>query len=257
MDSESDILKILKEAVLAVYQGLRSCDEATRRSAKYSAQWPKELKAQVDQLADQTIFEYLRPMNLPILSEEDGSVKSYDLNKRGLIVDPVDGTVNFVRGLGPAATSIALWDQGRPLLGVVLDLTSGELFWGGAGIGAFCNDKAITVSTIAKTEESVYCTGFPVRYEFSNRESLNRKFETYARFSKVRMFGSASISLTRVASGAAEVYEEEEIMLWDVAAGLALVEGAGGRMSIAPGKHPNAFHVTASNGKVGVLHASD
>ena len=127
MPSESDILKILKEAAFAVYQVLRSCDEVTRSSARYSVEWPRELKAQVDQLADRTIFDYLRPIKLPILSEEVDSEESYDLHKRGLIVDPIDGTQNFVHALPLSCVSIGLCVGGAPARRPVCRLHLGRL----------------------------------------------------------------------------------------------------------------------------------
>ena len=250
MSGYRELLEVAKKAVASAYQAVLNSDESELTPYRYSSQVPKEIKANVDRFVEQKILEHLRPLNIPILTEETGQISGDVCRELKFIVDPVDGTANFVRGLGSASISVALWKEDRPVFGVLADLFSGEFFWGGASLGAFCNERPITVSSIVEINQAVYCTGFPVRYQMTDECEAISVFQKYARFSKVRMLGSASISLLRVASGAAEVYEEREIMIWDVAAGLAVVEGAGGVFSMSAGKSTNSLHVTASNGVV-------
>ena len=94
------------------------------------------------------------------------------------------------------------------------------------------------------------CTGFPARFDFANESSPQDFWDRVKAFSKIRMSGSAAASLLYVARGSAEMYVELEIMLWDVAAGIAIIEGAGGEVIYTPGKITYALDVCASNGYI-------
>ena len=210
----------------------------------------REMKAKVDDIMNQVIFNQLEKIGIPILSEEgDFDVESNRSTYR-FIVDPLDGTVNFVRGVGPSAISISLCDGNTPVFGVVGNVSSQEIFWGGKLFGSFIADKKISVSDVKILNESILCSGFPSRFNVNNKQKLSDYYAFMGQFGKVRMIGAASISLIYVAKGAAECYLEDDIMLWDVAAGLAIVEGAGGHVSYNKGNFENSLNVKASNGKI-------
>jgi myo-inositol-1(or 4)-monophosphatase len=214
----------------------------------FSSILPKEMKADIDFLIEKKIIERLQTTGIPILSEESGDIAGKSTSGLRFIIDPLDGTVNFIRQLGPATVSIALYDGITPLFGVLGIYPSNDLVWGGGKIGAFYNGNPIKVSELTNKIESVICTGIPSRLEFDkNNDYLAKLLTTYG---KVRMLGSASYSLMQVARGNAEMYYEEEIMLWDVASGIALVEGAGGEVIIKKGSFNNSFNVLASNGLI-------
>jgi myo-inositol-1(or 4)-monophosphatase len=244
-----ELLDLTKRTVQSSCKLLCESQQENIRSHSYLKSLPREMKAKADQLLEHEILSCLEPVGLPILSEEFGEKEGTVESDFRFIVDPLDGTVNFVRGLGPAAVSIALYKGNTPVFGVLGLYPSGSLAWGGKGFGAFLDDKAIRVSTVSNPVQGVLCTGIPSRFQYNEKQS-SLLIDTISRFGKVRMLGAASISLLQVALGAAEVYTEQGIMLWDVAAGLALVEGAGGVLESSPGEIPNTLNVVASNGLI-------
>jgi myo-inositol-1(or 4)-monophosphatase len=158
-------------------------------------------------------------------------------------VDPLDGTFNFSRGLPIAAVSIGLCRGTQPILGVIYDFMHDELFSGVVGIGATCNGKSIVVSGITNPAQGALATGLPVTRSYKP-EDLQGFLLRAQTFKKIRMLGSAAISLASVACGRLDAYEEESIMLWDVIAGVAIVQAAGGFTSMRPREgRPWAFDV--------------
>jgi myo-inositol-1(or 4)-monophosphatase len=143
-------------------------------------------------------------------------------------------------------TSIGLWSGNEPILGVVYDFNRGETFSGIANINASIDGKDIEVSETSNIQDAILCTGFPVNTDFSNR-SLSDFVKHISDYKKVRLMGSAALSLAYVACGRVDSYIEEDIMLWDVAAGLALILGAGGRINLSSGRHKWSYKVYASN----------
>lgn len=245
LQAELDLARSTATEALKVLAGLRP--EETFFS--FDVSLPKEMKAASDRILEDIIVSRLRATGLDILSEETGLIGSGSGDVLRWVVDPLDGTVNFMRGLAPCSVSLALCRGNVPVLGVIGEFPSGALAWGGADQGAFRSDLPILVSAVAERQQAVICTGFPSRFEF-DAEGAQWIASTLAPFGKVRMFGAASLSLMNVARGAAEVYAERDIMIWDVAAGLAIVEGAGGVFNMAEGRHPDAFNVYASNGLI-------
>ena len=114
----------------------------------------------------------------------------------------------------------------------MLDLDRDELFCGAVGLGAWMNDEPISVSKVTQQQEAVLCTGFPASFEFclGRQDSLE---STYAKYLKIRMLGSAAMSLAYVACGKVDIYWEEKVKLWDIAAGVALAQAAGGRVLLS------------------------
>lgn len=198
------------------------------RSYAHSKELPREIKAAADLVLEQEILETLQAAGLPILTEESGYVAGASGSDRWFIVDPLDGTFNFVKRLGPCAVSIALWQGQRPVFGVIYDLLLRQLAWGGPELGAFADDQPITVSAVSEFAQASICTGFPARFDLEDDAAMQGFIRLIRPFSKVRMLGSAASALLQVARGSADAYAERDIMLWDVAAGIAIVEGAGG-----------------------------
>ena len=118
--------------------------------------------------------------------------------------------------------------------------------WGGVGFGAFADKDSIKVSGVDDSSKAVLCSGFPSRFDFSSK-SIEKSFKIYTEFGKVRMLGAASLSILQVARGSADAYIERDIMIWDVAAALAILQGAGGEFSISPGRFENSHDIFASN----------
>ena len=189
----------------------------------------RETKIAADRALHRLIADRLqRASGWPVVSEEGdlGSPSALDARPRW-IIDPLDGSVNVSRRFPIAGVSIALWHGLQPRLGVICDVFRDECFSGIVGRGAWLNGRRIRVSDVQDASNAILCTGFPVRSDLS-REGLERFIGRVQRYRKIRMLGAASLMMAYVACGRADVYQEERIALWDVAAGIALVEAAGG-----------------------------
>ncbi len=254
MDEIEQLLQLSRHAVTLAFEKLRDLDEKNIRQFSFSSEFPREVKAKADILIENILLKELGETGIDILSEEIGSVRGDGNQKSKLrfIVDPIDGTVNFLRGIYNCSISVALFNENTPIFGVLASYPSGEIAWGGKSLGAFINNKSINVSSIPKLAEAVLCTGLPTRFDF-NSYAMIAQMNLMSKFGKVRMLGSASQSLLQVAKGAVDCYSEKEIMLWDVAAGIAIVEGAGGSIMISPGSSNLSLNVLADNSKLNLL----
>ena len=161
------------------------------------------------------------------LAEEGGEIAGQDPTRRW-IVDPLDGTTNFLHGLPHWAISIALEHKGQVVAGVVYDAAKDEMFFAEKGAGAWMNDMRIRVSGRNRMIESVFSTGLP----FGGRADLPETLQDLARLmptcAGVRRWGAAALDLAYVAAGRYEGYWERRLNAWDLAAGVILVKEAGG-----------------------------
>lgn len=246
------LLELVKTVAVAAGSRLLDHGSGDEKLYRHTQENSKEIKARADAILDKEILGELLLTGLPILSEESGLIRGGAESGMRFIVDPLDGTYNFVKKLGPSAVSIALWDENTPVFGVIYRLDTRELTWGGPGFGTYTEGVPLTVSDTTIPALGSLCTGFPARCDLSSNEAMLNFWRLIARFGKVRMLGSAAVSLLQVASGAAEAYSEKNIMLWDVAAGLALVAGAGGDFSFTAGTIDHSLDVYASNGRLTV-----
>lgn len=208
----------------------------------------KDIKTQADVAAQALILSQLEATGVPILAEESDR-KEVSLDNPLWLVDPLDGTVNFSRGFEMAAVSIAFWVNGEPLLGVVHNIHLDRCYLGVVGEGAWCEDKTLTISETSDVHQAILATGFPSGRDYGS-ESLLSFVQSVKAFKKIRMLGSAALMLAEVAAGHFDVYEEEDIYLWDVAAGLALVRASGGQFSLKPGSGRFKYNVRATNGRI-------
>jgi myo-inositol-1(or 4)-monophosphatase len=241
-----DLLKLSKNAVAHALDKLIELDKKNIKDYQFSNEVPREVKAEADIIIEKILIDKLSISDLSILSEESGLIKSESNSNLRFIIDPIDGTVNFIRGICNCSISVALFDGNTPVFGVLASYPSGIIAWGGKGIGAFMGEMPINVSSIKDTKKGVLCTGFPSRFEF-NSKTILEQMNLLQSFNKVRMLGSASQSLLQVAQGSVEAYVESNIMIWDVAAGLAIVEGAGGEFRINKQDYNYPIEVIASN----------
>ncbi len=143
-------------------------------------------------------------------------------------VDPLDGTTNFVHGYPHFAVSIAAWRFGRPLVGVIYDPVRNELFEARAGEGAFLNRRRLRASGLAELRRALFASGLPA-YRREGAELFWRRTEACLRAADgYRRSGSAALDLAYVAAGRLDGYWEAGLMPWDIAAGVLLVQEAGG-----------------------------
>ncbi|MGB7271362.1 MAG: inositol monophosphatase family protein [Albidovulum sp.] len=161
------------------------------------------------------------------LGEETGETEGQDPTRRW-IVDPLDGTTNFLHGLPHWAVSIALEHKGEIVSSVVFDPAKDEMYWAEKGQGAWMNEARIRVSGRRSMSEAVFATGVP----FGTKKTLPATMRDLARLmpacAGVRRWGAASLDLAYVAAGRYDGYWERELVTWDMAAGILLVREAGG-----------------------------
>ena len=190
-----------------------------------------DLVTNADVAAEKVVLDCLaaaRP-DIAVLAEESGAAGEQD----GLrwCVDPLDGTTNFAHGYPFFATSIGLTFRQTPVLGAIAVPFLGEVYWGAPGIGAFCNEQAITVSSCQQLEDSLLVTGFA----YDRHTRLDNNYAEFCwlthRTRGVRRGGAAAVDLAFVAAGRQDGYWERGLSPWDLAAGVALVDIAGGRIS--------------------------
>jgi myo-inositol-1(or 4)-monophosphatase len=206
----------------------------------------KDIKTSADYFIDDFIHECLSSTKIPILSEEN-PLENYSQQDMLWIVDPLDGTYNFNRGLEYACVSIALWINYKPRFGVIADIFNKNLFTGLINSGAMKNDQEIRVSKNTELKNSCLSTGFPIKTIF-NEKNIAKKILRIKKFKKIRMLGSAALMTANVASGVFDAYEEENIFIWDIAAGLAIIESAGGYIQYNKTNIKYCYDVYANNG---------
>lgn len=197
-----------------------------------SSKGPGDFVSKADREAERIIKEELlgaRP-TYGWLGEETGEGQGADPTRRW-IVDPLDGTTNFLHGMPHWAVSIALEHKGEIVAGVIFDAAKDELFWAEKGQGAWMNDRRLRVSGRRQLHEAVFATGIP----FGAKSTLPAMMQDLARLmpacAGVRRWGAAALDLAWVAAGRYEGFWERELHAWDIAAGLILVKEAGGFVS--------------------------
>lgn len=217
----------------------------------------REIKLEADTLLEKELIKGLSHTGIAILSEETGFIPGKSLPQLLWVIDPLDGSYNFSRSLGPSMISVALWDENEPVLGVLFNLVTKQMIFGGPRIGAHVGKNPVMVSDRTDRGQATLVTGFPSRFPIGDANAVSSFAEALTTFGKVRMIGSACASLALVATGSADVYAEHNIMFWDVAAGLAIVNGAGGTfqlegVNLSEGLHSEPCTVVASNNKFDV-----
>jgi myo-inositol-1(or 4)-monophosphatase len=227
-------LKNIKEQVI---QLAKECGEFMQIEAKSFDYSKVELKGKNDLVSyvDKELEIQIVKRLKEILPEagfltEEGTV-AQDTNPLKWVIDPLDGTTNFIHGLPVYSTSIALIDGNDLLVGVVNDPNRNECIHAYKGGGAFCNENIITVSKLDKIEDSLLATGFP----FCNFDKLDQYVNILNELMKnahgLRRMGSAAIDLAYVAMGRFEGYFEYNLNAWDLAAGALIVQESGGTVT--------------------------
>jgi len=212
-----------------------------------------DLVTDVDRASDALILERIRRARPDdgILIEETGQAAAESSGFRW-IVDPLDGTTNYAHGVPHFAVSIGVEHAGRREVGVIYDPIRDELFSARRGDGAFLNGDPIHVSGTDRLDRALLATGF----SYAVHHEQIRNLEYFERFIKraqgVRRAGSAALDIAYVASGRFDGFWEMHLHAWDVAAGLLIVEEAGGRISDFDGAPPprSGERLVASNGRL-------
>lgn len=205
-----------------------------------SRKGPADFVSNADRRAERILRESLtgaRP-DFGLLMEESGETPGRDPRHRW-IVDPLDGTTNFLHGIPHFCISVALERDGEIVAGVVYDPIKDELFWAERGIGAYLNDHRIRVSGRGRLPDALFATGIPflgVQDGAGHKKFLGQLGRVMAQCSGVRRLGSAALDLAWVAAGRYDGYWENGLNPWDVAAGVLLVREAGGQVTDIAGR---------------------
>ncbi|MCA0394554.1 MAG: inositol monophosphatase [Proteobacteria bacterium] len=202
--------------------------------------------SEVDGLAEDAIVKELRKANpdYALLGEEGGAKKgNRGPSRYTWVIDPLDGTSNYLRGLPHWCVSIALCEGPEPLHGVVFDPLRNELFIATRGAGAQLNDKRIRVAERKDLAGTVIATGFPPRERKRADAQLDCLKQLLVEAEDVRRSGSAALDLAYVAAGRVDAYFEAGVQSWDVAAGALLVREAGGRVCDFKGAPTAPLHI--------------
>jgi myo-inositol-1(or 4)-monophosphatase len=231
----------LAEAAGQVHeQGMRS---ALRIETKSS---PTDLVSQVDREAERLIVERLRELRPDdALLGEEGSLGQGTSGVRW-IIDPLDGTTNYIYGYPAYAVSIAVEVDGQPQIGVVLDSSAGRLFRAVSGFGAACDDRPIEVREQRGLATALVATGFS--YEAAQRERQGAVVaQVLGRVRDIRRGGTAALDLCHVAAGHVDAYWELDLSPWDYAAGSVIARAAGAEVAFPRAAHGHGPAVVAAH----------
>ena len=209
----------------------------------------KDIKLQADISSERFIKSTLeKESTFPILAEESGK-SNMDLDDIFWVVDPLDGTANYARDIPLCCVSIALMNKMNPIIGVIYDFNNDNLYEGHVNGDAKLNDVRIQVSDIKSPNDGILVTGLPNNTDYSD-SALLKMVKDFQEWRKVRMIGSAAIASCYIASAKADLYKEFGTYLWDVAAGAAIVNAAGGKAEITNFRDNFQVDVHFSNSKI-------
>ncbi|WP_373514127.1 inositol monophosphatase family protein [Persicitalea sp.] len=219
------VVEVVKQASSFIQQ-----EAASFRQEKVEYKDVNNLVSYVDKEAEKLLVDGLRAI-LPeasFITEEGTTGLAPDLDALNWIIDPLDGTANFVHGLPVYCVSVGLARGKEPLVGVIHEPNRDELFYGWQGGGAWCNGEKMQVSPASQLGESLLATGFPY-YIFDKHDRYMKILETLMRQTHgLRRLGAAAVDLAYVAAGRFEGFYEYNLQSWDMAAGVLLVQEAGG-----------------------------
>lgn len=257
LESQQKLFEINKKALLAAGAIIR---KGFHKKINVKFKTVISPVTQVDVAAEKKIISLISSQfpDHAFLGEESAFVKNEKLGPANKdqyrwVIDPLDGTVNFIHHIPQSSVSIAVERNGVVLVGGVYDVHRDELFMAVKGKGATLNGKKIQVSKEKDFRRSLMITGFPYERGNETKKYLNTLDLFLGKTMDVRRFGSAAIDLSWIACGRAEGYWESKLSPWDVAAGSLLVEEAGGRITNFQNKRfdiNKPLETLASNGLV-------
>ncbi|MCH8862494.1 MAG: inositol monophosphatase [Proteobacteria bacterium] len=231
MAHRSALINVMVSAVFKAARGLNR-DFGEVEQLQVSRKGPADFVSTADTKAERTLFQELsraRP-EVGFLMEERGAIEGKDKTKRW-IVDPLDGTTNYLHGLPHWAVSVGFEERGEIMAAVIYDPAKDEMFWSEKGRGAYVDDKRLRVSSRQNLNESLLATGIPWQGRGGHAESQAEIAAFAPRVAGIRRYGAASLDLAYVAAGRFDGFWEDGLSAWDIAAGILLVREAGGMIT--------------------------
>lgn len=212
----------------------------------------RNLVSEIDKGSEERIIGIIRRHfpNHAILAEESGASTAASDYK--WVIDPLDGTTNFLHGVPIFCVTIGIEYKGEIVAGVVYDPNLDELFTAEKGSGAYLNGKRLAVSTTSKLIESLLVTGFPYDIAQNPENAIGHFVNFLIEARGIRRLGSAALDLSYVAAGRFDGFWEVNLNPWDMAAGVLFVREAGGRVTDFAGAESSIYkkQVLASNGRI-------
>jgi myo-inositol-1(or 4)-monophosphatase len=229
MATRSPLLNVMIRAADKAARGLKR-DFGEVENLQVSRKGPADFVSQADQRTDKTLRQELqkaRP-DFGLLTEESRTTSGSDTRGGRFIVDPLDGTTNFLHGIPHFAISIAAEQSGTLIAGVVYDPVKEELFVAEKGNGAYLNDRRLRASARKRMDSALIATGAPFKGHGDRPTFLREIDAVMAETAGIRRQGAASLDLAYVAAGRYDGFWERDLNYWDTAAGVVLVREAGG-----------------------------
>lgn len=230
--SQSAIITVMERACRKAAPKLRR-DFGEVSQLQVSKKGPADFVSQADKAAERTLLEELqraRP-GWGFLMEEGGEIAGEEEDSPRFIIDPLDGTSNFLHGIPHFAISIGVEHLGTVVAGIVYQPMTDESFWAERGRGAWLQNARLRVSGRREMDESLLATGIPYKGHGDQRQFESILSKVIPEVAGVRRFGAASLDLAWVAAGRFDGFWEQGLQPWDVAAGMLLVKEAGGFVS--------------------------
>ncbi len=235
MNSISPILNIM----------IKACEKASKviirdfgeiENLQVKKKGPKDFVTKTDKRVEKILVEELEKSkkNYSFITEESGIIKKTD-NDNFWIIDPIDGTTNFLHGIPHFAISIALKKKNEITIGLIFDPIKGEMFYAEKNSGSFFNNRRIRVSKKNDLEDCLFATN----HEGAIHSKLNLRYS-----------GCAALDLAYVASGRFDGYFHNKINIWDIAAGILIVQEAGGKVNDINKSYINNIYIRASNNNI-------
>ena len=248
MNRFEELKKIVKEAGVIVKKGYSETIDADKKSAT-------ELVTKYDKKVEEFLIKRITPLysEYEIVGEE--SFEGGKLPKQAIFIDPIDGTTNFVHKFPHLAISVGIWSDGEAQEAIVYNPILEEFFYAQKAQGAFCNEQKLQVTNEESLQNSIIATGFPyVKHEMGAEYwwVINSMQKLLSKIRDIRRLGAAAVDLCYLAQGKVNGFYEVNLQPWDVAAGILIVQEAGGIVSNLSGNKYSFEEniIVASNSKI-------
>jgi len=247
--SSPQINLIIKACLKASKSLIRDFGEI--ENLQVSSKGPGDFVSSADKRTEKIIITELQKAHpeYGIITEESGALNKSNMNNRW-IIDPIDGTINFLNGIPHFAMSVAYEENSEIKCGVIFDPIKNEMFCAEKGNGAFLNNSRIRVSKKKNIKDALLVTGGP-KHSSKNQDKIFSEYVNISKqiFSPIRKYGSAALDLAYLACGRFDAYWQRELSYWDVAAGIVILKEAGGFVDFfdSDSNSPMNRNVLASN----------